>query len=687
MKARAPILAPLASLVAAAGLWLVFAPAQLGGSTTYSVTDGISMQPLLHKGDLAVERSSSHYRVGDIVLYRSPSLHTTVLHRIKVIQNGRYYFKGDNNSFVDPGYVTDKALVGKLWFHVPHAGAVISWFARPLHAAIIVAIAVFFLGAGTLTKTARRRRTGRPRAKKQGFQRPTMHDLHGTVGKIFASIVGLVVLGTILLVVGFTTPAHRSVIVSGTYRHTGTFAYAAETVRPNAAYPTGVAVTGQPLFLDLFRDEMLRFTYRFESREPHHVYGTISMYAILSSEATSWHDRYALAPPTKFQGDQMTISGVVDLAALRTFIMQLAQTSGAVGGDLSIAVRPVVHVYGSVGGQRLNETFSPALLATATQSVLMLTPSTPTTPPGATYATPTTGDLLEASLNPVQEGTSRAAAVNYVTFARYKLPIPLLRLLGLIALALAALGAVIHHETLGRHVEQPLEDRIAQRLGSVVVPVAALQDAESKTVEVPEFARLAGLANYLERPILTETRDGIRLFAVDDGTLRYVHRARVVETSEADAPAPAAEEAPPPTVFPTKPVRLRLARIAGLLLVVGIAVTLATTFTATNTVPPSKVGRSIQALALSQLAPVACSAIGFSHLIVATTATTSGTTGNDLILGRGVAGTFTINGNGGSDCLVAGGGSSTYNTLNGSNTAVCLAPAAAHTTYSKCTNH
>lgn len=686
MKARAPILAPLASLVVAVGMWLVFAPAQLGGSTTYSVTDGISMQPLLHKGDLAVERSSSSYRVGDIVLYRSPSLHTTVLHRIIVIQNGRYYFKGDNNSFVDPGYVTDRALVGKLWFHVPHAGAVISWFARPLHAAIIIALAVFFLGAGSLTRTARRRRTGRPRAKKQGFQRPTIHDLHGTVGKIFASIVGLFVLAAILLTVGFTTPAHRSVIVSGAYRHTGSFDYAARTVRPNAAYPTGLAVTGQPLFLDLFKNEMLRFTYRFESREPHHVHGTISMYAFLSSEATSWHNHYALVPLTKFQGDQTTISGVVDLAALRTFILQLAQTSGAVGGDLSISVRPVVHVYGSVGGQPLNETFSPMLLATATQSVLRLDPSTPTAPPGATYATPTTGDLVAAALNPVQEGKTRQAAVNDVTFARYQLPVPLLRLLGLVALALAAIGAVIHHERLGRHIEQPLEDRIAQRIGSVVVPVAALQDAESKTVEVPEFARLAGLADYLERPILTETRDGIRLFAVDDGTLRYIHRAPVVEKREADAPAPA-EEAPSPTVFPTKPVRLRLARIAGLLLVVGIAVTLATTFTATNTVPPSKVGRTIQALALSQLAPAECSGISLTHLMVATTSTTSGTNADDLILGRGTAGVFTLTGNGGTDCLVAGGGASTYNTLNGGYTDICLAPAAAHNTYSKCTNH
>jgi hypothetical protein len=38
-----------------------------------------------------------------------------------------------------------------------------------------------------------------------------------------------------------TTSAHRSGIVSGGYRHTGSFDEAAKPLRPNAAHPTGVA--------------------------------------------------------------------------------------------------------------------------------------------------------------------------------------------------------------------------------------------------------------------------------------------------------------------------------------------------------------------------------------------------------------------------------------------------------------
>ena len=93
------------------------------------------MQPLLYKNDLALIRPETSYHVGDVVLYESQILHRPVLHRIFLIQNDNYFFKGDNNSFVDPGYATRAELVGKLWFHVPWVGGVLSWFGKPLHAA------------------------------------------------------------------------------------------------------------------------------------------------------------------------------------------------------------------------------------------------------------------------------------------------------------------------------------------------------------------------------------------------------------------------------------------------------------------------------------------------------------------------------------------------------------------------
>ena len=116
------------------------------------------MQPLLYKNDLALIRPETSYHVGDVVLYESQILHRPVLHRIFLIQNDNYFFKGDNNSFVDPGYATRAELVGKLRFHVPWVG-VLSWFGKPLHAVLLASLAAFAVAfAGFGTKPTRRGR-------------------------------------------------------------------------------------------------------------------------------------------------------------------------------------------------------------------------------------------------------------------------------------------------------------------------------------------------------------------------------------------------------------------------------------------------------------------------------------------------------------------------------------------------
>src|SRR5438309_7768906 len=80
--------------------WWYFAPTQLGGSTRYVETGGVSMEPRFHTGDLAVVRPADRYTVGEVVAYRSTLLHVTVLHRILARHGDRYVFKGDHNNFL-----------------------------------------------------------------------------------------------------------------------------------------------------------------------------------------------------------------------------------------------------------------------------------------------------------------------------------------------------------------------------------------------------------------------------------------------------------------------------------------------------------------------------------------------------------------------------------------------------------
>jgi signal peptidase I len=156
--ARVRLRAVLGLVLTLAGLgasWFLFAPPQLGGSTSLVVVDGTSMLPHLRSSDLVVLRQSSSPRVGDVVGYRSAMLNRVVLHRITAIEGTHFVLKGDNNSFVDPDRPERSELVGELWFHVPSAGRAIAWLHVPWVLAALAALLV--LAAGLSGSGARAR--------------------------------------------------------------------------------------------------------------------------------------------------------------------------------------------------------------------------------------------------------------------------------------------------------------------------------------------------------------------------------------------------------------------------------------------------------------------------------------------------------------------------------------------------
>jgi signal peptidase I len=138
------------------------------GTATVVTTSGTSMQPRFHSGDLVLVRSSDRYDVGDVAAYRSRTLATTVLHRIVGRSRGRFTFKGDNNSWLDPDRPTSADLVGSEWVHVPVAGRVVTFFEHPLSAIALSAfVGVVLVGSVGTTAQAelRRRRPGRSRQR------------------------------------------------------------------------------------------------------------------------------------------------------------------------------------------------------------------------------------------------------------------------------------------------------------------------------------------------------------------------------------------------------------------------------------------------------------------------------------------------------------------------------------------
>lgn len=115
---RTRILRSVPALVLFGILVLAFWPVRLGGSASFVIVRGASMEPQFHNGDLLYARRSSSYRVGEVVLLRipgdRPGAGQFVVHRITAkTDDGRYITRGDNRSSEDDARPAPSDLVAK----------------------------------------------------------------------------------------------------------------------------------------------------------------------------------------------------------------------------------------------------------------------------------------------------------------------------------------------------------------------------------------------------------------------------------------------------------------------------------------------------------------------------------------------------------------------------------------------
>jgi len=700
------------------GLWIFLAPTKLGGSTTYSITDGVSMQPLLYKNDLALVRAQPSYHVGEVVLYQSQVLHRPVLHRIILIQNGNYFFKGDNNSFVDPGYATRSELTGKLWVHIPEGGAVLGWFGKPMHAALLAGSATMVLVLSGFTTTERRkhgRRTPLPHARwlaQSLLSRKLITAHSGAIATVGAKVPvptppavptqtpsyfegstpTLVALGVLVpltmlfLIVGFSHPSRHVAPLADAYQQTGDFSYSAAVKAPTIVYPSGFITTGQPIYPSLVSTVGLHFGYHFTSGLPHTIKGTVKIRETLLSETSSWQQVSTLKSSTAFSGNSIVISSSLPLDNLYSLIANISAQSGTTGASYAVNIQPIVHITGMIGGKLLNQTFSPVLSFTIGQTTASITAAVSPLPAGATYVAPSASSELASTLHPIQLGSIPQPVANSISVAKYEVGVPLIRLLGLSFSTLALLVALVHDTLRRRQRVGSADELIERRFESLVVPVASVGTAPAGVtlIEVPKFAELARLAQYLERPILCQTIDGDRTYVVDDETDRYITDSpqaaagqqstiALNTVSELLKPAQAAS-----VLHPRRRGSILL-RGGAILVVLVVAVTLTISFTASTNVPASHAGVVVSVPGITEFIPTSCDSLTLTLYVIG-----SGTFSNSLshVIIIGSAGVDTITDHGSGNCIIGGGGK---DKITAPSTDICIIGPTAGATYGSCT--
>ena len=515
------------ALALCASAWFFLAPPTVGGSTTYVFTDGTSMQPNFHTGDLVLVRPRSTYRVGDVVAYNNHMLGTVVLHRIVGRDGARYRFKGDNNNFVDPEHPTRDQLIGALWLHVPGAAKRLGPLRRPATIALLVVLGVLLLGGSAFTQERRRRRRradageGRPPGRRRV---PTGEWVGGflTVGS------GVLLPLVSLAIVAYHRPATTLAPATVSYKQTGRFSYSAGAAS-GAAYPQGSLTTGDPVFLRLVHTVNVRLAYRFRSAAQHRVEGTASLDARIEA-SNGWKETIQLQAPRHFAGDSAALAGTLNVRSLPALLQRL-ETSTAVSGSYTLTIVPHVHVHGTLSGVPLRVPFAAEPLSFTLNTGELQAPPAGTKSP---FSRSVAGTVPVARPKPAS-----------LSFKLFHVPVATARTIaerGIAAAICALLGCLLAF-VLAPVRKENEQTGILHRYGRWLIPVArVLQPAERQLVDVSDMEALVKLAERYDRMILHETNEGSDTFSVaDDGVL---YRYAVVTEAAPSVDEPGAEPAP-----------------------------------------------------------------------------------------------------------------------------------------------
>ncbi len=142
MNKKGMLLTILKTLLMLAILGFFFtlaAPTRFGGRASYVIVTGNSMEPFLHRGDLAILRQTGDYDIGDVVTYHHPRL-GRVIHRIVDRSGDNFVLQGDNNGWIDSYQPVVADIAGELLLHIPRAGSVVWGFRTPVGAALLAGV-------------------------------------------------------------------------------------------------------------------------------------------------------------------------------------------------------------------------------------------------------------------------------------------------------------------------------------------------------------------------------------------------------------------------------------------------------------------------------------------------------------------------------------------------------------------
>jgi signal peptidase I len=529
----ARISAAVALLLAAA--WL-FWPINLGGGTIYVSTHGISMEPRFHTGDLGVLRASDHYAVGDVVAYNSPTLKTTVMHRIVALDGNRFVIQGDNNSWLDPDRPTQDLILGKLWFRVPQGGKALAALRSPWVVGLISIAGIGILGAAR-KPLQRRPSQGRPRHARV-FSMSTRAFALSTravarqVTLASAAVATLAAAGGGILL---AMPPTQNDATTVSVTQQGTYSYTGSAV-PGTTYPTGRIVTGDPIYTTLTGDLTVSLKETVRGPGLSAVKGTLRL-GISIAAPDGWSADVGRGAAVPLGTRATTASVVVQSDAAAQLLARHYAEVGGSGNDATLSITPHVDGTGTVSGK----SFTPVALAplsfTLTPTVLHMT-----------------GDATKV-LTPV--GTTPVSVQHVVprhlTVLGHAIPLRLALLAAVVILAVSLIVLPVAGWIGRPRASADPADEFLMKNAARILPVTRFTPGNT-VIDVSDGDALHRVAERLDTLVLHRAGPDDHVFAVQDVETTYRFVLPVARDDSTITMAPVAAGGPRSGRRPSVPV-------------------------------------------------------------------------------------------------------------------------------------
>jgi len=472
-----PILSAIVFVIMLAG-WVVFAPVNIGGQTSYVILIGNSMEPDFKRGDLVLVRETDSYSVGEIVAYDHPNI-GTVFHRIIQQRENHFILKGDNNTWNDSFGATHEEIIGKLWLHIPVAGYYLQYLRSPGVFAFVVTVLGTFSGIALFGDEKPAEKFWEKVKKKfVGRQRNEVFFMENKISERIYTFAVIGFAALLLTVVSFTQPLERDVPDNYEFIHYGKFDYFAAV--PQGVYEGDLLQSGDPVFRQLSNSLNLIFSYQFKTDQTNQVDGTYRLIAEIS-ESSGWIRTLEIIPLSDFSGQGFTSTGILDLARVQELTDNLEQQTGIFNNRYTLTIRPEVIISGIAGGRDISGTFSPGLAFSFNEKKIELLKDN--------------SDSID-SLNPQEIGIIPGIRTesNTISILGFGLNVLIAQIIALYMLISSLVGFIWMGVKYFRSRKNSEAERIKSQYGSILVDIRGGKFPSNTIVEVTDIKELVRIA-------------------------------------------------------------------------------------------------------------------------------------------------------------------------------------------------